>query len=125
MGCPLYMYFVINVQEQGSRYETISSITVGMISDFQWVRAQLYASQDFFWKMTEFWKLVKLYAAVYLIFLVAFLSLLQSFTVWLESFSSKVIEIDSFVLRYWIFRKANPIKYHVGSVRRDNFHNLD
>jgi len=33
MGCPLYMYFVINVQEQGGRYEAISSITVGMISD--------------------------------------------------------------------------------------------
>ena len=33
MGCPLYMYFVINVQEQGGRYAAISSITVGMISD--------------------------------------------------------------------------------------------
>ena len=34
MGCPLYMYFVINVQEQGRRYEAIASVTVGTISDF-------------------------------------------------------------------------------------------
>ena len=33
MGCPLYMYFVINVQEQGRRYEAIASVTVGMVSD--------------------------------------------------------------------------------------------
>ena len=31
MGCPLYMYYVINVQEQGSRYPSIASVTLGTV----------------------------------------------------------------------------------------------
>jgi len=45
MGCPLYMYFVINVQEQGRRYEAIASVTVGTISESEILT--IFLTKDF------------------------------------------------------------------------------
>ena len=55
MGCPLYMYFVINVQEQGRRYEAIASVTVGTISESEILTmvARTGPKIRIFWKPNE------------------------------------------------------------------------